>query len=323
MNFSRYTNKHIWHHTQELCFGISEISPDSVKYTNEELSKIKPINSSAKAAIKVINADTLSVAEDLDESNVGKILCLNMANHKTPGGGVENGATAQEEDLFRKTSLHCTLTEEFYPLKDYEIMYSPDVFVLKNSEHEEYEEPWTVSFVSCAALRNPRLVDGISLNEEDEKITRDKIESIFQLGIKKGYKAIVLGALGCGAFHNPPFHIAIIFQELLEKYQFSFDHITFAVMSDRKNPNYKIFKSLLTDSESDSDSESEDDSHRNNGMMFRRFYSMMYGHGHGQREREREHSLHQEKEESKGTEDLSDSDESFNWLDDFDTFDMN
>ena len=69
------------------------------KTTKHTFLEIEPVNVLTKSNISVINSDTVSAA--LDFSLLGKTALLNMASYKRPGGGVRNGARAQEECLFR------------------------------------------------------------------------------------------------------------------------------------------------------------------------------------------------------------------------------
>jgi len=56
-----------------------------------------------------------------------------------------------------------------------------------------------------------------------------------------------LGALGCGAFRNPPQHIACLFRNVLKESEFQgvFNHIVFAVLDIAKTSNFKIFNDVL------------------------------------------------------------------------------
>lgn len=84
------------------------------------------------------------------------------------------------------------------------------------------EDPYNVAVVSCAALN----LDGrysIKLTAEGHMpqvaldITRCKIRTIFRIGLLYGHDSLVLGAFGCGAFHNPPAEVARLFHEVMEE----------------------------------------------------------------------------------------------------------
>lgn len=84
------------------------------------------------------------------------------------------------------------------------------------------EDPYNVAVVSCAALN----LDGrysIKLTAEGHMpqvaldITRCKIRTIFRIGLLHGHDSLVLGAFGCGAFHNPPAEVARLFHEVMEE----------------------------------------------------------------------------------------------------------
>jgi len=49
-----------------------------------------------------------------------------------------------------------------------------------------------------------------------------------------GHDSLVLGAYGCGAFHNPPGDMARIFREVFEEPEFkgAFRHVSFAIFDD-------------------------------------------------------------------------------------------
>ena len=66
---------------------------------------------------------------------------------------------------------------------------------------------------------------------------KNKIRTILRIGLKHGHDALVLGALGCGAFHNPPRHIAKLFHEVIYENEFAnkFKLIVFAILDDHNS----------------------------------------------------------------------------------------
>ena len=190
---------------------------------------------STPAIVEVKNIDTLLLAEEYGDNT----LILNMASDYTPGGGVKKGSMAQEEEIFRRTSAFASHDKKYYPLKPDEVLYANAVTVLKDEKYD-YIDPFVVSMISVPALRNP----GKTYNEEQRTIMRNKIELIFKLAIYHQKTKLVLGALGCGAFNNPPYEVALIFKEMITKYQYYFERIGFAILS-RGDQNYKIFREIL------------------------------------------------------------------------------
>ncbi len=76
---------------------------------------------------------------------MSKVLVLNMACAKGPGGGVRMGAGAQEEDLFRRTDMSRHSAPYYkstpYPLADSDpitAMITEGVTVLRGSEKKGY-----------------------------------------------------------------------------------------------------------------------------------------------------------------------------------------
>ena len=200
---------------------------------------------------------------------------LNMASQRNPGGGVMTGAGAQEETLFRRTNLFRSLyqftdnfinhvwysmymtpvrTGERYPLnRDFGGIYTPDALLFRKDEHHGYklmDSPQRLSFISVAGINRPDLKDATHLADSMIEGTKNKMRTILRIGLRHGHDSLVLGALGCGAFCNPPSHIAQLFHEVFEEPEFKNKYrlISFAILDDHNahrahNPegNYKPF----------------------------------------------------------------------------------
>lgn len=208
--------------------------------------------------IEVMELDTLKAAQLLDNP-----LVLNMANRHQPGGGVLKGAAAQEEYLFRVSNYYRFLYQfsdigssfkvprrlESYPLdRNYGGVYSPSVTVFRQTEQEGYaklEQPFEVSCIAVAAISQPNLLrdhnDQYWLEDSFIEPTKRKIRTIFNIALFHNHTHLVLGAFGCGAFENPPNHVALLFKEVLEEpsYKNQFSHIIFAILDNHNS--YKWF----------------------------------------------------------------------------------
>ncbi|CAF1117327.1 unnamed protein product [Adineta steineri] len=236
----------------------------------------------SKTRVDVSNEDCLIVYERLVKSNY-KPLLLNMANASNPGGGYRKGDGAQEENLFRRSdyfrsldvgldqwlpersaryycSSNCQLDplsdhNSMYPMHEYGAIYTSGLTVFRQSEETGYafmEEPLeNVCSLAMAAYRDPKL-DGNMLAQKYAMGTRKKIENIFAIAFHHKHDSLVLSALGCGAFKNPPSHVAELFQSVIEQYAGFFRLITFAILDDHNagrhfNPegNFRPFQTIL------------------------------------------------------------------------------
>jgi uncharacterized protein (TIGR02452 family) len=202
--------------------------------------------------ISVEEMDCLLMAER-ELKNGGNVAVLNMASPSLPGGGVLKGSGAQEENLFRRSSLFNSLYQfkrqlanEFdiepspnqYPLNEnYGGIYSPNVAVFRGTEDEDYPllpTPFKINVVTVAACKNPQLTaDGKLSNDAKEK-TINKIETILNICLINGIDTIILSAFGCGAFSTPPNEMALAFKEVLtsENYKNKFKFVGFAIIDD-------------------------------------------------------------------------------------------
>lgn len=207
------------------------------------------------ADITVSMRRTIEAAEYYKDS---KVCVLNFASSKNPGGGVANGARAQEECICRVTTLYPCLSSEsimneFYlphrsmfsdTLYNDDLIFTPKVFCIKTDTTRpvirDRKEWFTVDVITCAS---PNLSAYTRIGDEQlEKIQQKRLERVFLTAIKEGAETLILGAFGCGAFRNPPEVVARVMKALCDKYSHYFKTIEFAVYCTKKNPrNYEVF----------------------------------------------------------------------------------
>jgi uncharacterized protein (TIGR02452 family) len=189
--------------------------------------------------VSVIPKDTISCA--LDFRGNGKTAILNMASNRRAGGGVINGAKAQEECLFRCTDLYKTMTMDFYPLKLAHGLYTTDTLIFKDARYNILEEPMYVDTISVPAIN----LNKLSMERDVyEIITEDKINFIYNLAAAHHVDNLILGSWGCGVYKNDPDFISKLFLKVLQEKGYKFKKVVFGVINDHNSVgnNYEIFK---------------------------------------------------------------------------------
>lgn len=215
----------------------------------------------------VVKEDCLAYAKQLfDKDAIDDLCVLNMASASNPGGGVYGGAGAQEEYLFRCSDYYRFLfqyaisfdcmqygippcSQYRYPLdRNFGGIFSHGVTIFRGTETCGYpliDIPWQVNFIAVAACN-------LSYDERGEQIpshlietTENKIRTILRIAIDNNQKRLVLGAFGCGAFGNPPKHIAELFFKILHEADFlnRFKSVDFAILPDHNDHkgNFEAF----------------------------------------------------------------------------------
>ena len=248
----KYTERAIKH--KKYVVDGQEITlekPGRSTYYSSEIQLEKSDNK-YETQILVLNEDCLKTAFDYKDENP---LVLNMANIHTPGGGVEHGAGAQEEYLCRASNYTDALysLRKCYPMdRNFGGIYSPSVTVFRGLEEDGYpylKEPFITNFVAVAAL-NRRAVNGDHYVDPSERQKMvNKIRTILGIAAKNNHKVLILGAFGCGAFHNPALEVARIFKEELESETFKnrFEKVIFSIKSDKNDTqgNYSKFSEVF------------------------------------------------------------------------------
>lgn len=176
------------------------------------------------------------------------VAVLNLASERSPGGGWQKGALAQEECLCYRSSLYLSLTSSFYPIPAQAAIYTPNVLLIRSSMASGHAllTPATspsslpaVSVISAAALRKPALSDDASTfkNPGARALTKRKIRLVLRMAALQKHTKLVLGALGCGVFANPPADVATCFLEVFNEAEFQggwWEEVVFAVLDNVK-----------------------------------------------------------------------------------------
>jgi uncharacterized protein (TIGR02452 family) len=184
-----------------------------------------------------------------------------MASSLRPGGGVLSGAVAQEETLCMRSTLYPSLSLSYYRLPEDSLIYTPSVLVFRSASNTDLPKSqyYYTDIISCAALKNPDIVEIKSgerqgqweyENGRDKEMMVLKARHILQVAKEKGVTHLVLGALGCGAYHNPPEEVARIFRrEILggrgRKGVEGIEEISFAIFDE--GVNLKAFREEFKD----------------------------------------------------------------------------
>jgi uncharacterized protein (TIGR02452 family) len=214
-----------------------------------------------KLVIRVVNSDTLDQARLLIDAGLNP-LAVNMASDRVPGGGWWKGSQAQEESLVRRCTLYENLMQQHirskYPLnaKNPVVIYSPNTIVFCDSNYEPLKpkDRFSVGIISVPFVRLNASYAAKKFSPEDAKLTFDKIRMIFKTAFAHGHDALVLGASGCGAFHNPPAHVALLYKKAIDELPNGiFKSIDFAILTDHndRNGNRKAFEDVFKNSDVD------------------------------------------------------------------------
>lgn len=213
--------------------------------------------------VTVTRHRTFEAAQKLHAKYPGKrVGVLNFASATNPGGGVTDGAFAQEECLCRCSTLYPVLKRDDF-FQDYyrfhrrrhdhiytdACIYAPGVMVVKSDVEEPKRLPsrewFSVDVITCAAP-NLWFDSKILSGEELLNVHLKRGERIFQVAIANHVDVLVLGAFGCGAFRNDPAIVANAYCQLLEKYGKYFTAIEFAVYCNQYSlANYETFKKVF------------------------------------------------------------------------------
>jgi uncharacterized protein (TIGR02452 family) len=220
-------------------------SPDDFHEVLQQRDQLLRDRPPIPRAFEVVNETTLHAARRLAQGEPGaRVLALNFASARHPGGGFLKGSQAQEESLARASGLYACIAQlrEMYDtnarfpscLYTDHMIYSPDVPVFRDDEDALLERPYPVSFVTAPAVN----VGALRRNEpgklcQVEPVMLARMEKVLSLAVVHGHEVLVLGAWGCGVFANDPDRVAGWFQRHLTgegTFRRAFRKVVFAVL---------------------------------------------------------------------------------------------
>ena len=248
--------------------------PEDIKRLSLE-KDLQHVNQKGRCGYSCENADSFSLARkrleefssDFEKEGAKPILVLNLANAVNPGGGVRHGAKAQEEDLCRKSSLLLSLEgrnafpyyrynrELYSDLGSDAIVINPQVEIIKDEHGNPLPKTAVVAVMTCAAPRfRTGRVEGMS-QAEYETMMYGRITGMLKTAASLGYRYLVLGAFGCGAFHNDARVVSDLFYKALKEYECDgvrvsdlFRRVDFAVMDHSPEQyNFREFSRNFAD----------------------------------------------------------------------------
>lgn len=198
------------------------------------------------AACSVANEATVKAILDFAETGKKSVGVLNFASAKNPGGGLLNGAMAQEESLAASSGLYETqLRNEIYytanracksmMYTDHAI-YSPKVVFFRDQRFDLISQPVTASVLTLPAVNYGQVLLKGEDPREAERVMKERMRLALAIFAQKGDMNLILGAYGCGVFRNDPLKVAGWWRELLkdEGFGFLFSDIRFAVLDTSK-----------------------------------------------------------------------------------------
>ncbi|HJT78739.1 MAG TPA: TIGR02452 family protein [Gemmataceae bacterium] len=220
-------------------------SPEQFQDVLQRRDQLLRARSPAPVTFEVVNETTLHAARRLVEGELGaRVLALNFASARRPGGGFLSGSQAQEESLARASGLYACISafREMYDvnarfpscLYTDHMIYSPDVPVFRDDWDMLLERPYPLSFVTAPAVN----VGALRRNElgrlpEVGPVMLSRMEKVLSLAVVHGHEVVVLGAWGCGVFGNDPEQVAGWFHRHLAgegAFRGAFRKVVFAVL---------------------------------------------------------------------------------------------
>lgn len=240
--------------SEEYPIEIANSIEQSVIETDNSVPQVKRLIDNPFLEIKVEDL-TSNQAVHKYASDKEKVALLNFASYTNPGGSWSKGNDtihiAQEESICLESSLFPVLNNKKFK-SEYEYnrenknislyrnwaIYSPDIVFPTNPFGEKFCDILTCAAPNC---NTPKSSSRKFMMEYSNTIY-SRCRFILNILSKHKVDIPILGAFGCGVFKNDPATVAYIFEELLDRYDYGFKKVIFAIP---KGENHDIFVKIL------------------------------------------------------------------------------
>lgn len=260
----QFTEDFIKETGSHVCEEVEVYSPERLQDIADDVDEFfeRSFCGTDGASFFIVNADSFEAAYSLEGT-----LVMNFANAHRPGGGFLNGARAQEESLCRCSTLYKSISSgkarEMYdynnthknPCDSDYMLLSPNVYVYRSFTGELLNYPFWTSVITVPAPNKCGAASKVPQEILDNVMT-ERLRKMLLLAARKGYRTLILGAWGCGAFGNDTRRVATYFYQLFfgeEGFHQFFENVIFAILGDEDK--IEIFKEVFKDKIDEDDSE--------------------------------------------------------------------
>jgi uncharacterized protein (TIGR02452 family) len=186
--------------------------------------------------VKVLNESLLTVAEAAVNAGLNPLV-VNAGSDNDPLKVLSVGSIGNEWDLFRRSNLHASLTnDDCYPLRNNALLYAGEVTCFRNDNFKLLSTPFVMAVITAPPVRRPGLVssrDGDTIidsyqNPTESDRMQNIIDRIFQTALLKHHRCIVVDDYGCQRnCENPVNSIIDMFNSAIKR--FPVKYVFFAV----------------------------------------------------------------------------------------------
>lgn len=250
------TNKNIWRDSHK----IMEKYPwtDVIKITDKELTDDQMFNDDRMPLdetdnivqpkiLKIFNDDLMTVTNAICELGL-RPLVVCESNENYPLEFAKNGGVGEESDLLRFSNLAMCITDTNYPIRELDMLYTPQVCVFKTWNNKRLTKIHKIGVLMVTPIRRPILMsiktnDGMResySNKTDGERMRKRILNAFKICVKYQYKSVVITCLG-GKTENPVNEIVKFFNEALQLYPVKYVFLSVKTTDESRDKVYEYF----------------------------------------------------------------------------------